>query len=640
MLASLVFAAVLTGISATAELIQNTLATGLACAFSAVALLGLATMTDEALGRLMLVIKPSVCLVLIIPILVILIQIVPLSTGRLANAAWSITSNALGFPVAGSITIDTGATLISLAQYCAAAATAVAVAGVTLDRRMAELALYLLTATSAVVGICQIIFVNLHASPFAAVGIILSCATGIGAYERLSHRRSSAGTRSRAVIALAAATLLVCIISLTVQGDVTILFAASFGAAVPLSIFVIRKYYFGAWGMTGFVAAGTVVLLAFLAFAQVKRDVNPVGISASSSPLPTDRMLSDAPPLGSGAGTFDRLVPIYREVEENSVARSPSAATLITVEMGRPFLWGTFLVLIAAAAALIRASHLRGRDYAYAGAGAGICVAIIIIMFVSGDVLNLAASLFLSVAIGLAWGQSRSSAEKTAWTNRPNGAPSAAWKRLQVALACAGLVLTGQAAWILTPEQFMPHAAPSNVARPSVTNAEKDRLREGAVIAVVRGDLWAKSALAGAASLIGGPSLPLVNDEVRTELTNALRYAPYQSRVWLTFALLSDRYGWSGVEVSSLLKMAYYTGPNEADLIPERLMIALHQSMTASDPELQDMVGRDVSLVLRRYPDLKPALAQAYASASPDGMAFVKRQVQTVDPTFLSTLGK
>jgi hypothetical protein len=69
-------------------------------------------------------------------------------------------------------------------------------------------------------------------------------------------------------------------------------------------------------------------------------------------------------------------------------------------------------------------------------------------------------------------------------------------------------------------------------------------------------------------------------------------------------------------------------------------MIALHQSMTASDPELQDMVGRDVSLVLRRYPDLKPALAQAYASASPDGMAFVKRQVQTVDPTFLSTLGK
>jgi hypothetical protein len=652
MLASFVLAAVLTGVTAANGFVQNTIAIGLACAFFAAAILALATMTDEALGRLKRVIKPSICFLLIIPSLFMLAQTVPLSVARLANTAWSSASSALGFPIAGSITIDTGATLIALAQYCAAAATTIAVAGVTLDRRLAEVALYLLTATSAVVAVVQVLFVDLQATSFAAVGIILSCATGIGLHERLSPRRASAGTQRGVAIGLVAVALSACTFSLAIQADVTILFAAFFGAAIPLSIFVIRKYHFSAWGMAGFVAAGIVVLFAFLAFAQVKRDAGPADVGVSSPPLPVERMLSDARPLGSGAGTFERLLPIYRELGENSDARSATAAAVITVEMGRPFLWGMIVALIALAAVLVRASLLRGRDYAYAGAGGGICVAIVIIVFVSDDLLNLAASLFLSATVGLAWGQSRGSLEKTVRATQSRNAEtsggalgqeglSPALKRLQVGLVFFGLVLTAQAAWILIPEQFIRHTEPLPAEPPKmqVKIEEKDRLRRGAEIAIVRGDLWARSAFAEAA-LLDGPNVPPVNDEVRTELTNALRYAPYQSRVWLTFAQLSEHYGWSGPEVSSLLKMAYYTGPNEVDLIPARLKVGLQQSMKASDPELQDMIGRDVGLILRRLPNLKPALVQAYASASPDGTALVQRLIGNIDPAFLGALRK
>ena len=65
-----------------------------------------------------------------------------------------------------------------------------------------------------------------------------------------------------------------------------------------------------------------------------------------------ERMLEDAPLLGTGAGTFAALAPIYREMDDQSYSSTAStAAAAFAIELGRPLLW------LIAAAALDRDRH-------------------------------------------------------------------------------------------------------------------------------------------------------------------------------------------------------------------------------------------------------------------------------------------
>ena len=102
-----------------------------------------------------------------------------------------------------------------------------------------------------------------------------------------------------------------------------------------------------------------------------------------------------------------------------------------------------------------------------------------------------------------------------------------------------------------------------------------------------------------------------INGEALTNLTQALRYSPHRGDVWLMFAALADRYQWVRYQPGSLLKMSYYTAPNEFALFPLRLNVSLHAKGVVGDAELQDMVRRDISLILTRAPALKPALVAA-----------------------------
>ena len=57
-----------------------------------------------------------------------------------------------------------------------------------------------------------------------------------------------------------------------------------------------------------------------------------------------------------------------------------------------------------------------------------------------------------------------------------------------------------------------------------------------------------------------------------------------------------------------------------------------------SEPELREMVKRDISLVLSRQPALRPALVAAYRSASVGGKKFVENLISEVDPGYLKTI--
>ena len=108
-----------------------------------VAIVGFRIRPGEA-GFLSSVIRP-IAIVAAFPALWMLIQVLPLGTIGLAHPIWESAAAALGRPLAGSISIDPGATLISLVRYLSMAAIAFVASAVAVDRRRAEWILFALT---------------------------------------------------------------------------------------------------------------------------------------------------------------------------------------------------------------------------------------------------------------------------------------------------------------------------------------------------------------------------------------------------------------------------------------------------------------------------------------------------------------
>jgi hypothetical protein len=232
-------------------------------------------------------------------------------------------------------------------------------------------------------------------------------------------------------------------------------------------------------------------------------------------------------------------------------------------------------------------------------------------------------------------------ADPFAWmSTRPS---SKTW--LPIALTLFGIFLSAQAAWILLAERYPSSHIGLPLDAKAATNAfaERDRIRQAASLAVVRGDLWAESAFTYAGRLwsdqtTDSNAADKSNAEVLNALNQALRYAPHRGDVWLMFAALADQYKWAGYRAGALLKMSYYTAPNELALFPLRLNVSLRARGAIDDAELQDLVRRDIGVILTRVPALKPALVAAYRSALPQGKTFVERVISDIDPGYLSVV--
>jgi hypothetical protein len=222
-------------------------------------------------------------------------------------------------------------------------------------------------------------------------------------------------------------------------------------------------------------------------------------------------------------------------------------------------------------------------------------------------------------------------------------ASSRTW--LRVALGLFGVFLSAQATWILLAERypFVRIGLPADAKAAVTAFVERGRVRQAASFAVVRGDLWAESAFTCAGRLWTDQAMDLNSGdksgrEPLNALTQALRYSPHRGDVWLMFAALADQYKWPGYQPAALLKMSYYTAPNELAWFPLRLSVSLRLKGVMEDAELQEMVGRDISLILMRAPALKPVLAAAYGAASPPGRALVQRVIAATDPGYLNTI--
>jgi hypothetical protein len=198
------------------------------------------------------------------------------------------------------------------------------------------------------------------------------------------------------------------------------------------------------------------------------------------------------------------------------------------------------------------------------------------------------------------------------------------------------LVLSLQSIWLLA-ELYNPdiHGLPTDTADAIQAQNQRSDATLAATIGVIRGDLWAEAAYTYAYLLFSGKAEPANPDLTRTlgqatsTLERALKEAPHESGAWLLRAGLALRYPELAFNTPEALKMSYYTGSSEQDLMPLRLRIAA-QSDSLGDVEIRQFATRDLRILSAR--NQKSAIVDAYAASSPTGKRFIEQAVTDTDP--------
>jgi hypothetical protein len=152
--------------------------------------------------------------------------------------------------------------------------------------------------------------------------------------------------------------------------------------------------------------------------------------------------------------------------------------------------------------------------------------------------------------------------------------------------------------------------------------------------ALIRGDVWLDDGLANWSEFLAK------DDEAsfasaRRALARAARLAPHDARAWLVLAAADSRAGALPDTIAAALKMSYYTGSNEAALMPLRIGLAAQPNL--GDAELRILLENEIRTIAQQAP-LRPVLAQAYRYASPDAQQTLRAIVGTIDAGLASEM--
>jgi hypothetical protein len=155
-----------------------------------------------------------------------------------------------------------------------------------------------------------------------------------------------------------------------------------------------------------FALAAAIILLA--RSASTPADSMLIGLVSSASAdsiAMADRLLKDSTWIGSGAGTYATLIPIYEELGRPPPTGAPSLALKLAIEWGRASPALLSLCALFAANTLVGAAMLRGRDSFYPAAAAA-CLAILTFQaYGDASLLNPAPGLLSAIIVGLALAQ-------------------------------------------------------------------------------------------------------------------------------------------------------------------------------------------------------------------------------------------
>jgi hypothetical protein len=369
------------------------------------------------------IIRPAAALAAV-PALWILLQALPF--GVLANPIWTSAKLALGRSIASSVSVDPAASIIALGQYLTLSAIAFLSAAVAVDRVRAEWLLFAMAGVSVVFALLLIAhglfspilefsaFMNAQAADCAAMGAVIAAAACMRSLERYESRHArSHGSVPILLWTLAACgvALVVCVAAVIFEEPPEVLFATACGAAIIVWIIVVRRFRLGAWGVVPFaVVVSSVALLVFSTHPIERGQSVPLAFAASSSEaVVSQRMLKDAPLVGTGAGTFVALAPVYRAIDDPpGSSEASTTAAAFAIELGRPLLWLFVVAITSSILIFLRAALLRGRDSFYPAMGGGCLVTLVLLAFMNAGLLGNATGLIAAVMFGVSIAQSKS----------------------------------------------------------------------------------------------------------------------------------------------------------------------------------------------------------------------------------------
>jgi hypothetical protein len=401
---------------------DGTTAYGLVALVVAVALGIVATRArSEEAGHLVRVVRPAL-LLLAIPAAWILVQLLPMPFGALSHPVWASAAEALNTSISGHISIDLGATSIGLIRYLTAVGLLVAAAAVTIDRTRAEWLLHWLTAATAflaamliahdLVGLFPLAGLSataaLHAA--SALGTIIAAAATVRAVERYETRRNTAEmTMARFAWSLTAAltALATCWLALIIAAPIEVTFAAGCGFATVVLVVIARRVAPAPLAAGALAAVAIIAAIAIVA-AKPHAGTPTLRFAAVASPSAisiAERMIADNSG-GTGAGTYEALLPSYRDINDTTVTeRAPTTAAQVAIEMGRAAIWILALMMVAAIGLLLRGAISRGRDSFYATAAAGGAITLTVEAFVDASLLGTAVVIVATTVLGLGLAQ-------------------------------------------------------------------------------------------------------------------------------------------------------------------------------------------------------------------------------------------
>ena len=596
----------------------------------------------------------------LLPILWIVFQILPLRI--FAHPIWANAEAALGHTIAGTVSVDAGASVLSLGQYIVLAGITLLSAAIAIERGRAEVLLFTLTYAVTMIAAIALthawLLPSLQLSPFlraqaavcVAMGTIIASAGCIRTVERYETRAARPRRRGSTLLLTfvgSSTALVICATTLVLDGTRQEQVAAACGVALLVCITIIRRLQLQLWGIAIIaisLTAAAILLIATQPSARGRSLLLSFALSSPTSPPSvSERVLKDAPFAGTGAGTFAVVAPIYREMGEpptDSVAATTAAS--LGIELGRPLLWLIVAVTAASIVLLLNCCLKRGRDSFYPAMGASCLATMLLLSFVNPGLLGNAAGLIAAITLGLSIAQSKSrtSAEVLANSRTPKRSTKIAFR---LAMLLFAVMIGVQSLWILLPELSRPGIAELPTDSVSAGSASVTRRRDAAIwaarIGAIRGDLWAESAFTYADLLwetsIDGAALAPELQRARKSLYRTLDEAPEESGAWLLLAGLALRYPSIAQDPTAALKMSYYTGPTEKHLMSLRLRIAA-QADAFNDFEVRQFVSRDLHMFLAQHQEA--VIAEAHHVASPIGKHFIENVVGEIDPSALDWL--
>jgi hypothetical protein len=402
------------------RLVQN--ATTLAAALLLLSVIGASQDDLKIAARLL----RQARLAVLFPVTWMVLQIAPLN--QFANSIWPAASAALSEPLVGHISIEPGATIRSLFAYLAIISLMVAATVFTRGREQAEITLFALCAVTTFMSV-EVLLSHLgplagivptegqSAATFVAIsafGVVVNAAAAVRVLERCLSRGDDALTVvSIFVFCLGLAGSATCFSAIVIAGTTETLIAAGFGMGVILLV--------GTSRIVELRPVATFVLFAVLALAAVtstvavrfedKPAMMPILRSASSagadSLSATQRALSDTKWAGSGVGTFDMLVPVFRDFSSKPAVEPASTIAKAAIEWGWAGLIILVLLTVQLSVVMFAGALRRGRDWFFPAAASGCLLVAFCEALADTSLIHPSSQIMLAIILGLGLSQTR-----------------------------------------------------------------------------------------------------------------------------------------------------------------------------------------------------------------------------------------